>query len=233
MIAAIMQPYLLPYIGYFQLMCAADVFVFLDDVQYIDRGWVNRNRIGIDGRAAWLTMPVRKAGRTLAINQRSYLLDEATIGRATRRVASAYATAPHHEAALGLFREVLQGPDANVAAFNARQLQLVARALGIDCRFEWASGVAPPDGLRGQDRILDLCRRVGATHYVNAIGGMALYDPTTFDESGIRLSFLATRAPPATLAGDELHLSILDGLMHRGATGVAEQLPLYDLVAPA
>jgi hypothetical protein len=74
MIVAILQPYFFPYIGYFQLMQAVDVFVIYDDAQYMKGGWINRNRIRCSGKSTWLTLPVRRDSRELSINQREYLL---------------------------------------------------------------------------------------------------------------------------------------------------------------
>ncbi len=73
MIVSIMQPYLFPYIGYFQLMASADIFVFHDDVQYIKGGWVNRNRILSSGEPCWVTLPVAARAHRLNINQRGYV----------------------------------------------------------------------------------------------------------------------------------------------------------------
>ncbi len=228
MIVAIMQPYFFPYIGYFQLMHAVDTFVFLDDVQYIDRGWVNRNRIPVDGKPAWLTMPVRKASRALPINRREYLLDEGTPA-AKRKLRAAYRQSDDH-AALESIEALLGFPDANVARFNAHHLREIAGWLGIGCRFATASELLHDEQLRGERRILELCRRLGATGYVNAIGGTALYDPANFAEAGIRLSFLRTCAPPSPCADGPAHLSVIDLLVRNGAARCRELLPRRELL---
>ena len=66
---AIMQPYLFPYLGYFQLIAAVDKFVFYDDVNFIKNGWINRNRLLISGKVNYITIPLSGASSFLKINQ--------------------------------------------------------------------------------------------------------------------------------------------------------------------
>jgi hypothetical protein len=141
MIISIMQPYFFPYIGYFQLIAQSDVFVFYDDVQYIKGGWVNRNRILRNGEPCWLTLPVRKEAFRLAINQRSYELERATVGRVLRRIAAAYLKAPRFEVIFPCVEELVNFGDANVAAFNMNLIEGSppgsASVPGSSCRRQW------------------------------------------------------------------------------------------------
>jgi hypothetical protein len=121
--------------------------------------------------------------------------------------------------------------EANVAAFNARLLSELARRLGVGCRFETSSRIGKADGLKGQARVLDLCQRIGAGHYINPIGGVDLYDRESFDHAGISLSFLRTTAPAVELPDGPQHLSIIDGLMHVGFVGERVLLPQYEILA--
>lgn len=232
MIAAIMQPYFFPYIGYFQLMKAVDVFMFLDDVQYIDRGWVNRNRIRVNEAPAWLSFPVNKASQKLPINERHYLLG-AEVARAEQRLRSSYVKAAAYSEAAPVIYGLLEFPDANVAKFNANLLTELAGKLGIDCEFVSSSTVGNPQGLRAEDRIIDLCLRIGATQYVNPIGGISLYQPQSFAESGLRLSFQRTVTEPTHLTGGPAHLSMIDILMHSGFKGSRAQMTQYELIDSA
>jgi len=225
-----MQPYFFPYIGYFQLMQAADVFVIYDDVQYIKGGWINRNLIRIDNAPAWLTLPVRKASISLPINQREYQLDEDHVQATQRRLHAAYAKVPAYSDTAAFVDGLLAYPDPNVASFNANLLENVARRLGIECRFVTSSSINKPTDLKGEARLIDLCGRLHASHYVNAIGGMELYSAESFDEAGIQLSFLRTQAPPATLDTGPQHLSILDTLFREDADASRARLRDYELI---
>jgi hypothetical protein len=229
MIVAIMQPYFFPYIGYFQLMGAVDLFVVFDDVQYIDRGWVNRNKIMIDGEAKWLTFPVLNDNRNLKINERYYLHDPENIDALKRRVRAGYERSPYFDTAFALFSEILDFEDGNVARFNANLLRRVGNEIGLHCEYAMSSAFDIPPEMKGQERVLALCKRVGATHYVNPVGGLALYQHVAFAREGIELSFLETRASPHSFTQGPQHLSILDRLMRLGPLGCQQLLPEYVL----
>ncbi|MDG6347846.1 WbqC family protein [Luteimonas sp. 8-5] len=229
---AVMQPYFFPYIGYIQLMYAVDAFVIFDDVQYINRGWINRNRIRGESGPIWLTMPVRKASRSLPINQRFYELSGADCVRYVERcLSTSYAKADYKAESMRLISALLDHGESNVATANTRLLTGLARMLGIECEFMLSSQIEKPGELKGQAKVLDICQRVGATHYVNLPGGKALYDASTFEEAGLSLSFLNTLVAPAVLGGEPQYLSIIDGLMHKGVVGAKAQLTLYELQA--
>lgn len=219
-----MQPYFFPYIGYFQLMHAVDTFIFFDDVQYIDRGWVNRNRIRENGMPAWLTLPVHGGRRELSINQRHYFSDEATTKRITRRLQASYARAPYRSDTVALLSKVFGLGQENVADFNACSLKEIASQLGITCQFLMSSQIDKEAQLKGQDKIIDLCLRLGVDQYINPIGGVDLYNPETFDKNGLQLRFLETEVPAVDLGGTSSHLSIIDTLMHKEKSAIKGDL---------
>lgn len=227
---AVMQPYFFPYIGYFQLMHAVDCFVIFDDVQYIERGWVNRNLVRLDSRAMWLTLPVRKAARHLRINERTYALDDQTRGDILRRIYACYSRSSNHAEMSALVATIMGSPESNVARFNGHLLKVIANVLGIDCTIVYASETADCGSLRGVERILKLCRVLGATHYVNAIGGTALYDEAAFSMRGITLRFLSSQIEPINLRDGPQHLSIIDTLMTRPISTIRSMLSQHELV---
>lgn len=227
MIVAIMQPYFFPYIGYFQLMHAVDTFVFFDDVQYIDRGWVNRNRIPLAGKAAWLTMPVAHAARTLAINQRRYLLDVGA-KQIHQKLDAAY---PRRRGVVEaeLIAELIDFSDPNVANYNANLLTRIAAALEIDCNFLKSSAILGQCSLRGVERLVEICTRLEARQYINPIGGMALYEPRRFAAAGIDLGFISTTSQPSTGPTGAIHYSIIDTLIRSGRSGTRSMLGEYEI----
>jgi hypothetical protein len=229
---ACMQPYFYPYIGYFQLLAACDVFVIADDVQYIQRGWVNRNRILVNGGAAWITLPVARAGHALPIHCREYLPDHRLAKRVRRSIAGAYRWAPHFAATMTLVDEVFDCREVNVAAFNTHLLARVAARLSIATPIRLASSM-PCGRLAGQARVVDVCRRVGATTYLNPSGGVGLYDPATFSGEGIELRFLQSSVREYEQFGAPFvpSLSIIDVLMFNDVGTVRDMLREYRLVA--
>ena len=230
MIVAIMQPYFFPYIGYFQLMQTADMFVFHDDVQYIKGGWINRNRILMNNRADWLTMPVKSASNYLPISQRYYAIEPDTIEKMKRRLAASYAKSCAFNRVAQTIFELLDFPNTNVASFNCSSLKAIARKLGIMCRFARSSELDDSVALKGQDKVIGLCRRFGADRYINPVGGAELYDPAAFAEAGITLSFLQTAVPPTSTESGLQHLSVIDGLMLHDFDGYSHLLPEYTLL---
>lgn len=233
MTLAIMQPYLFPYIGYFQLMHAVERFVVYDDVNYMKEGWVNRNRILVGGTPHLFTMPIAAASAFIRIDQ---LALHGTVyprwrGKFIATLRQAYARAPYRDPVLEVVEQVLPPsaiPLHNVLLSGLRHVQtyIGATTVLIPSSQPYANA-----HLRGADRVLDICKREGATSYVNAIGGKALYDKADFKAEGIDLFFLRTR-PLEYRQGQHnfiANLSILDVMMWNAPEQIKEWLGEYDL----
>jgi hypothetical protein len=212
---AVMQPYLFPYLGYYQLAAAVDDFVFLDDVGFIKQGWVNRNHVLLDGAAHRFTAPVRDMSSFRTIAQHEYVPKWTSL---RGLLASAYRKAPQWRALQPLLDEILDDADENVARKNARSVRLVFEYLGAPApRWSVASEVDPQPALRGAERVMALCRAKGGATYVNSPGGRELYASDVFAAQGLALRFLASGpvSYPQVGAGAFVpHLSMLDVLMH-------------------
>lgn len=235
MIVALMQPYFFPYIGYFQLMSAVDCFVFYDDAQYMKGGWVNRNRILYDGAPGWWTHPIVREDYRLPIRQRRYARSPARTTALLAKLDGAYRTAPQFAPTVAMATEYLDNDLETVSAFNQAHLEGIARRLGIDCTFVPSSQLDYDRALGAQSRVIDLCRRLGASAYLNAMGGSALYDAGEFARRGLELGFVhpeVTTYPQL----DRPHvpfLSIIDVLMFNSVEQASALLGRYDVVRPA
>ena len=175
MIVAVLQPYFFPYLGYFQLMAQCHKFVLLDDVQYVDRRWMNRNRILSNGAPSWFTYPVARGAQTATIKDRFYVGTAKAKANLLNKIREAYRRAPHCDEVGELVRCCLNCGASSVAEVNAHLLTEVARRMNISCEFLVASDLDIHPAARGQARILAICRQLGATEYVNPIGGLSLY----------------------------------------------------------
>ncbi len=175
-----MQPYLFPYLGYWQLLAAVDTFVILDDVNFINRGWINRNRIAINGEPAWLTLPLQGASQNRLICDIDIAADDGWKRKMLRTLSTAYAKAPESQNVLALFEQWLAHADGNLSTALHLNLTQVAAVLGITTTIIPSSRIYPKHDLKGQERILDICKREGATIYVNPPGGRELYDEKFF-----------------------------------------------------
>jgi hypothetical protein len=169
---ALMQPYFLPYIGYFQLIAAVDVFVVYDDVQFIKNGWINRNRILLNGSASWITLPVERGHLQDNINQRHFVNYRQACEKIMNQMDAAYRKAPFHSEVKHLVGSLLALEGDNVADILRRQLEQMSRYLSLSTRFLNSTDLTKQDaGLDGQDRVIEICKAVKASEYYNAIGG--------------------------------------------------------------
>ena len=227
-----MQPYLFPYLGYLQLLAACDRFVAYDDAKFTKNSWVNRNRILEGGAARWFTLPVARGSHLAPINGREYHLARGHQHALLERIRCAYGRAPRFAATFELVRRVLAFADPNVAAFNIHALRSLADALGIATPIIASSELPSNPALKGLERVLDICTRIGAETYVNSIGGLALYDPSAFAARGMRLRFLQTRAQAYRQFDAPFvpALSIIDVLMFNDPEVVRSMLGQYRLI---
>ena len=212
---AIMQPYFLPYIGYFQLMAAVDKFILYDDVHFIKGGWINRNRILLDGRSHLFTVPLSGASPNRLINRIELVAAGGWRTKLIRTIEQAYRLAPQFQQVIPLIRDVVLFPERKLAGYLSHGLARIKTYLDIPAELVPTSSVYHNSELNGQDRILDICRQVGATVYINAKGGRELYDAESFRANKVALQFLESATISYDQRRPEFHpsLSIVDVLM--------------------
>lgn len=230
---AIMQPYFFPYIGYYQLIHAVDTFVIYDDVHFIKKGWIHRNYILVDGHKHPLTMSVEKMSQNRLILEHERANIEDVTRHQLKHLYHGYRRAPQFERVMPLLEQVLRYEDRNVSRYLAHSLETIARSLGIQTTFVRSSDLAIGKTLKGQDRVLAICQALGATDYINAINGRALYDADAFEQKGIRLSFIDTDIAPYDQGTDEFepYLSIIDLMMHCSKEEMQLMLDRYELIS--
>ncbi len=229
----VMQPYLFPYMGYFQLIAAVDRFVVYDDVNYIKQGWVNRNRILVNGAPHLFTLPLSGAGSFTTMN--TIALDPQRYGawreKFLRTVAQAYVRAPFLRPVQELLERVLTGPHERLADVLLNGIREVMGHIGLRTELVPTSSMYGNQDLSGQARILDICAREGAGRYLNAIGGKELYDGAAFAERGITLSFLRSRLPEYRQGKGSFvpGLSILDAMLFVPPDELHGMMTAFDL----
>lgn len=229
---AVMQPYFFPYIGYYQLVAAVDAFVFYDDVNYINRGWINRNRVLVQGTPKYITVPLAGASQNRTIAEIAIDGDKRWRRVIVKTLEHSYAKAPHAGEVLPMVRKVLEVPAESIAELARHSVIQVAEHLGMRTRFIESSSAFHNAHLRGEERILDLCEQTGASTYINAIGGRELYKREHFTQRGIELRFLEPHNVRYSQGQDEFvpWLSIIDVMIHLGRKGTTEMLRQYTLV---
>lgn len=225
-----MQPYFLPYVGYFQLIDAVDLFILYDSVKYTKKGWINRNRFLQNGSAAVFSIPLRAGSDALEIRERR-IADAFDRRKLLGQLSAAYRKAPNFDALIPLVREILYFPADNLFEFLRNSVQRVCDYLGLRTRIVASSSVPTEAGLRGQERVIALARAVGGTHYINPPGGVALYEKEVFSQHGLELSFLQPGAVVYSQYGLPFvpNLSILDVMMFNNVPETIRLLTLRTL----
>lgn len=226
---AVLQPYLFPYLGTFQLARQVDRFVCFDDVAFIKKGYIHRNAVLLDGAAHAFTAPVKNASQNRTIAEHDYVGEWQPLLALLQR---AYAKAPQFEPVFDFVQRVLLHADENVARKNARSMAAVFAYLGLPFEHGFSSAHALPAELRASARVRAVCRAEGATTYINPTGGRALYDAADFERDGMALRFCAMRPVqyPQPSPAFVPFLSMLDVLMHCPREQVIALLDDCDLV---
>lgn len=227
---AIMQPYLFPYLGYWQLLQEVDVFVLYDDVSFIKQSFINRNWILTPNGPLRITFPVYKASSNNLIRDLEFV---ESFDKVRKTVFEAYTRAPQFDQVMPFIDSCLHHPDRSIAGLCGQTIRRISDHIGISCDIRKASDLDYDRSLPAADRLIDICQRFGADQYINAIGGQKLYSKEYFEARGVELSFLdftPTPYPQGTHSPFVPYLSIIDPLIWCPPGQVAELLEQYDLV---
>lgn len=211
---AIMQPYFFPYIGYFQLIAAVDLFVVYDNVQYTKKGWINRNRILVNDHDITFSLPLKKDSDSLDVNER-ILATSFKAEKLLAQISGAYRKAPYFMQTMLLLEPILLYKARNLFDFLHNSLVKTAAHLKISTPIKISSEIPINHALKSQDKVLAICRAVGADSYINTIGGQELYSKSIFSQEEIILQFMQTLPFNYEQFGQHFvpWLSIIDVLM--------------------
>lgn len=228
---AIMQPYFVPYLGYWQLLNAVDRFVIYDDVNYIKGGWINRNRILINGQPSYITIPLYQASPNKLICDISMQPSPVWRKKLIKSIENAYRKAPFFTACFPVFEKIINYETECLADYLTHQLRVLATYMSIKTEIVVTSRHYQNNSLTGQDRVLDICKREGATSYLNSQGGQLLYDSETFSNSGIDLRFMVMNSVSYQQRATSFvpSLSIIDALMEVGAVETMRNMNEFEL----
>jgi hypothetical protein len=227
-----MQPYFLPYIGYYQLMASVDKFVVFDDVNYINRGWINRNRLLLNGRAHTFTIPLRSASQNVLICD----IELADLSHWRKKfqttVFQAYRKAPNYTQVASVIDGIVNYPETRLDLFLLNSLREVIRYLSMDVQIVETSRLYSNASLKGEERIFNICDKEKAEEYINLIGGLEIYRRESFKARNIKLRFLRS-TPSSYSQQNNTHvpwLSILDVLMFNPVDEVKKMLTEVEYV---
>ncbi len=227
----IMQPYFLPYIGYFQLLNAVDKYVIYDNIQYTKKGWINRNRILQNGKDLLITVPVEKDSDYLDIKDRlvSNGFDRKKL---LNQIREAYRKAPYFDSVIPFIESIIKLDENNLFLYIYNSVKTVCEYLNIDTEIIISSTLDIDHSVKGQDKVISICKKLGATDYYNAIGGQELYNVEDFKKENIDLYFLSANPVEYKQLKNEFvpWLSILDVMMFNSVDEIKTILENYKLV---
>jgi len=224
-----MQPYFFPYLGYFQLINAVDIHVIYDDVNFIKGGWINRNRILLNGDAFMINIPMEGASPFKKIN-------EINIGKNKEKllltIQLAYKKAPFFKEIFPLITEIIQYNNNNLAFFISNSIIKIVEYLQIDTEIILSSEIKKNNEFKAQEKVISICDTLNATEYFNAIGGQHLYSKEIFAENNITLKFIETKLVNYLQFKNEFvpNLSIIDTMMFNSQDVIKDMLDQYELV---
>jgi len=231
--AAIMQPYFFPYIGYFQLMHAVDQFVVYDNIEYTKKGWINRNRILVNGEDAYITLPLKKDSDYLTVKER-FLADSWPADRIKilNRIRESYRKAPEFNVVFPFIEQCILFEQTNLFNFIFNSLKVLQGILNIDTQLKIASTIPVDHALKAEKKVIAINKVIEADEYINPIGGLALYSKETFGKEGIRLQFIKTGHVEYSqhIPNFLPNLSIIDVLMFNSPEKIKEMLNNYELI---
>jgi hypothetical protein len=230
---SVMQPYIFPYIGYFHLIESTDKIVFYDDVNYIKRGWINRNRILLNNSDFLFTIPVEKVSQNKLINEIVPIIDSAFSKKFFSQIEQAYKRAPFYKEVLEILKVVLLSKHTNIADLSICSIISVYEYLEKEINWVKSSiQFSQNKGMEKADRLIKISGDLGFDCYVNSIGGRELYSKEYFIKKGIKLHFVNSRKIEYKQFDSTFvpNLSIIDVLMFNDKNSVRKLLTEYDFV---
>lgn len=229
---AIMQPYWFPYIGYWQLINAADVFVLYDNIQYTKKGWINRNRFLQNGKYETFTIPLVKDSSYLDICKRkvSDIYDRKKI---LSQLENAYSKAPYRKEIMPLLNKIINFEENNLFKYIHNSIVELTKYMDIDTNLLISSSLDIDHNLKKQDKVIGICKYLNADTYINPIGGIELYNDKDFKKSGIELKFLQPGYVEYKQFDNDFvpWLSIIDVLMFNELNSIRNMLNKFSLIA--
>lgn len=229
---AIMQPYIFPYIGYFQLINAVDTFVFYDDVNYIKRGWINRNQLLINNQAKLFTIPVLKASQNKLIKEIELGIDEKWLNHFQTTLEQNYKKAPYYKETIGIIKKVFNKPHQSISDIAIESITQISNYICLKTVFKRSStSFQSSKGLEKADRLIDITKKCNSITYINPSGGRELYNKRYFKQHGIDLHFIENSIQPYPQFNKEFigGLSIIDVLMFNSKEEIKKKLNQYKL----
>ena len=227
---AIMQPYIFPYVGYFSLINSSDKILFYDDVNFIKRGWIHRQRILINGKDHLFTIPLNKPSQNKKINQIEISENDSRV-KIIKNIENAYKKAPYFKEVFPIIKKVILGKYTHIDEMAISSLAAVCKYLNLEINYDRTSKADPnSQGKEKCERLASITKTLGFSNYVNVINDM--YDKETFKTKGVNLFFNDHKIKSYNQFGKPFvsHLSIIDVLMFNSIRDTKKLILSYHII---
>jgi hypothetical protein len=227
----IMQPYFLPYIGYWQLINAVDVFVVYDNIQYTKKGWFNRNRYLLNGKDALFSINIKNDSDYLNVNQR-FLSTEYKRNKLIAMFQNAYCKAPMKKEIFPMIEGIINYQGNNLFDYIYNSITKICEYLNIKTQIIVSSTINIDHSLKSEQKVIAICKELQADTYINSIGGIELYSRNNFAKENIALKFIKSKPISYKQFDNEFvqWLSILDIIMFNSAEEINTMLGKYEIL---
>ena len=228
----IMQPYFFPYIGYWQLLNAVDCYIIYDDVNFIKGGWINRNNLLMNGKSVRFNIQMQGASPNKLINEIEISQNNIWKIKLLKTIENCYRRAPYYQQVYPIISKIVNLEEKNLSKYIEYSIRSICEYLKIDTQVIISSDLNKNNNLKGKEKVIEICKKLNASEYYNAIGGQELYSKEEFIESGIELRFLKTENIEYKQFNNEFipNLSILDVMMFNSVEEINKLLAQYKLV---
>lgn len=233
----IMQPYFMPYLGYFSLIKNTDEFILFDTVQFIRHGWIERNRIlKPNGGWQYFQVPIiKESGRDTIIKDIKINNSENWKSKILAQLQHYKKRSPYYNKVVELLNDVFKLEYNDIVALNRVSLERICRYLGIDKKLsvfsEKCLDIAPVNA--PDEWALNICKAIDrADEYWNPVGGLSFFDKSKYQNAGIKICFQEMILTPYRQLGSEFEpgLSIVDVMMFNSPESINEMLDNYRLL---
>lgn len=229
---AVMQPYFLPYLGYFQLIHAAKTFVLFDDVNFIKKGWIHRNRILTLQGEHMFSIPIVKASQNKLICDHK-IFDVSNFAEHFKKlIESNYKSAPYYNQGIEIVRRILDNLSSDLTDICHHSIEVICQALDLECQLIRSSGLDNDKTLKAENKVADIVQLLSRKTYVNLPGGREIYHADYFQSKGLTLKFIQSKAAEPysqIIPGFIPNLSIIDLLMSVSANQIKAWITHYDI----
>lgn len=229
---AIMQPYFLPYIGYFQLINTVDTFILYDDVNFINKGWINRNNILVGNKANLFTIPLKNTSQNKLINEIEILNDGKWQKKLLKTIEQSYKKASEFDIFFPILTDIINFQENNISHYIYNSINIISNYLDINTSIIKSSSIYNNVQLKAEERIIDICKKEKANIYINPIGGIELYKKENFEKENIQMHFIKTKPIEYQQFSHSFvpYLSIIDLLMFNDKLKITQFFNEFELI---